>query len=90
MYETTQWPDSDWQSRGKFTIEESLGRNTWVTVTTEEVGDVDGLQLFSPTGKEFDLPLHAEGLVFLKIPGVSEVRIMGNCVSSLKCPFYGR
>jgi len=45
-----------------------------VTVTTEEIGDVDGLQLISPTGKEHELPLHAEGLVFLKIPGVSEVR----------------
>jgi len=67
------WPDSEWQSSGQFTIEDSLGRNTWVTVTTEEVGDVDGLQLISPTGKEFDLPLHAEGLVFVRIPGVTEV-----------------
>ena len=56
-------------------------------MTTEEVGDVDGLQLFSPTGKEFDLPLQAEGLVFLKIPGVSEVIIMGNCLLFLTLSF---
>jgi len=54
-------------------MEENLGRNTWVTISTEEIGDVDGLQLISPSGKEFDLPLHAEGLVFIKIPGIAEV-----------------
>ena len=54
-------------------MEENLGRNTWVTISTEEIGDVDGLQLISPSGNEFDLPLHAEGLVFIKVPGVAEV-----------------
>ncbi len=43
-------------------------------MTTEENGDVDGLQLVSPSGKEFDLPLHAEGMIFLKIPGAAEVQ----------------
>ncbi|CAL8101953.1 unnamed protein product [Orchesella dallaii] len=72
VYDAVHWPDSEWQARGKFTIEDSLGRNTWVTVTTEESGDVDGLQLVSPSGKDFDLPLHAEGMMFLRIPGAAE------------------
>lgn len=54
-------------------MEENLGRSTWVTVSTEETGDVDGLQLISPSGKEYDLPRHTEGLVFIKIPGIAEV-----------------
>jgi hypothetical protein len=73
VYDAVHLPDGEWQARGKFTVEDSLGRNTWVTVTTEESGDVEGLQLISPTGKEFDLPRHIEGLVLLKIPGVTEV-----------------
>ena len=73
MYEAVHWPDSEWQARGKFTIEDSLGRNTWVTVTTEDNGDVDGLQLVSPTGKELEFAVQAEALVFLRIPGVTEV-----------------
>lgn len=72
VHEIVQWPNSDWQVRGKFTVEDGLGRNTWVTVTPEEHGDVDGLQLISPTGKEFDLPLNAESMTFLRIPGVAE------------------
>jgi len=72
VHEMMQWPDSDWQVRGKFIIEESLGRNTWVTVTPEEHGDVDGLILNSPSGKEYDLPLNAEGMTFLKVPGAAE------------------
>ncbi|CAL8087785.1 unnamed protein product [Orchesella dallaii] len=72
VHEVMQWPDSDWQVRGKFVIEESLGRNTWVTVTPEEHGDVDGLILSSPSGKEFDLPLNAEGMTFLRVPGTAE------------------
>ncbi|XP_021963561.1 calcium-activated chloride channel regulator 1 [Folsomia candida] len=75
VYGAVHWPDDDWQARGKFTIEDSLGRNTWVMVTTEENGDVDGLQLISPTGREFDFPGHAEGLVYLRIPGLTEAGI---------------
>lgn len=66
---------------GKFTIEDSLGRNTWVTVITEESGDVDGLTLISPTGKEFEFAGHADGLVFLRIPGVTEVRLKTNLIT---------
>lgn len=72
VHETVQWPNSDWQVRGKFSVEDSVGWNTWVTVTPEEHGDVDGLQLTSPTGKEYDLPLNAEGMTFLRVPGVAE------------------
>lgn len=72
IHESVQWPNSDWQVRGRFSVEDGVGRNTWVTVTPEEHGDVDGLQLISPTGKEFDLPLNAEGMTFLRVPGVAE------------------
>lgn len=75
MYEAVHWPDAEWQARGKFTIEDSLGRNTWVTVTSEETGDVDGLQLISPSGKEFDFAVQAEDILFFKVPGVAEVGI---------------
>lgn len=73
VYDAVHWPDADWQAQGKFTIEDSLGRNTWVTVTSKD--GTDGLQLISPTGKDFDLPVHAEGLMFLRIPGVAEVTL---------------
>lgn len=72
VHESVQWPNSDWQVRGRFVVEDGLGRNTWVTVTPEEHGDVDGLQLISPTGKDFDLPLNAEGMTFLRVPGIAE------------------
>lgn len=73
VYNAVHWADTDFEARGTFTVEESLGRNSIITVTTEQIGDVDGLQLVSPTGRPFDLPEHAEGLVFVRIPGVAEV-----------------
>ena len=57
---------------GRFTLDEPLGSNVWLVVHCDDADAVDALEAVSPSGRLYDLPLVADGLIHIRIAQTNE------------------
>ena len=57
---------------GRFTLDQPLGANVWLVVHCDDTDAVDALEAVSPSGRLYDLPLVADGLIHIRIAHTQE------------------
>ena len=58
---------------GSFTLDAPLGRNVWIVAHCADEADLDTIEVVSPSGRIFDLPLVSDGMLHIRIPQTNEV-----------------
>ena len=59
-------------SSGTFVLDAPLGRNVRLVAHCADEGDLDAVQVFSPSGRVYDLPLVADGMLHIRIAETEE------------------
>ena len=59
---------------GTFTLDAPLGTNVWIVAHCADEADLDTIEVVSPSGRIFDLPLVSDGMLHIRIPETDEVR----------------
>lgn len=60
---------------GTFQLDSPLGDNVRILAHCEDEADLDAIQVVSPSGKIYDLPLVSDGMLHIRIPHTDEVKI---------------
>lgn len=58
---------------GSFLLDAPLGRNVRIVAHCADEADVDTIEVVSPSGRVYDLPLVADGMLHVRIPHTDEV-----------------
>lgn len=70
---------------GSFTLDAPLGRNVWIVAHCADEADLDTIEVVSPSGRIFDLPLVSDGMLHIRIAQTNEVTfnpINFKCISN--------
>ena len=59
---------------GTFTLDAPLGHNVRVVAHCDDEADLDTVEVVSPSGRVYDLPLVSDGMLHIRIPHTDEVR----------------
>jgi hypothetical protein len=75
VYEETVTSSSQVQAvQGTFTLDAPLGSNVRVVAHCADEADLDTVEVVSPNGRVYDLPLVSDGMLHIRIPQTDEVR----------------
>lgn len=58
---------------GTFTLDAPLGANVRVVAHCADEADLDTVEVVSPNGRVYDLPLVSDGMLHIRIPHTDEV-----------------
>lgn len=72
VYEETVTSTNQMQS-GTFTLDAPLGANVRVVAHCADEADLDTVEVVSPNGRVYDLPLVSDGMLHIRIPHTDEV-----------------
>lgn len=61
------------QATGSFQLDAPLGSDLRIVAHCQDEADLDSIQVMSPSGKIYDLPLVSDGMLHIRIPQTDEV-----------------
>lgn len=73
VYEETVVSRDGSSATGSFLLDAPLGRNVRIVAHCADEADVDTIEVVSPSGRVYDLPLVADGMLHIRIPHTDEV-----------------
>ena len=74
VYEETVTSNNQVQAvQGTFTLDAPLGSNVRVVAHCADEADLDTVEVVSPNGRVYDLPLVSDGMLHIRIPQTDEV-----------------
>lgn len=72
VYEETLIADDGLPLLGVFTLDAPFGSNVWIGVHCADEADLDTIEVVSPSGRIFDLPLVSDGMLHIRIGETDE------------------